>query len=83
VAAYDSTFQVAWDDPIATKLSVNLGDQELTGSTNLLLLCLDLGPRNLISQDDPLGMQLDSTSLVGYEVIDLDELLAVNQHVSE
>src|SRR5205807_2358707 len=83
VATDDSPFEILRYDSITPELGVDLRYQELAGTADLLSFRLNFRPGHVIPKDDSLGMQLHPASLIGFEIADLDELLAVRENFSQ
>ena len=77
MAAYDRSVQVWRNDAKPSNLRIDLGYQELPSTTYLLLLGLYVQARDDIAQNNALSVQLHPATLVGFKIVDLEELLTV------
>ena len=83
MAADDCAVEVVRDDAEATHLRINLCNQKLTSTANLLLLGLDRAPGTASRKDYSLRVKLNTGAAVGFEVINNDELFAVVNHLAK
>jgi hypothetical protein len=77
VAADYCAFKFVWDNAKAAYLGINLRDEELACTADLLRLGLYLNANHAVTQHNPLRVQLHSASLVFPRVVYLDELFSL------
>jgi len=62
---------------------INFGDKKFSWAAYLLLFCLYKCSRNFVSQNNTLGVELNSRTFVGCQIVDDDEFLPLPQHLPQ
>ena len=83
MAADKRAVEVAGYDTEAAYLSVDLGDEELSLTADLLRLGFDLSAGNGVAFDDAFGVKLNAWPLVRLHVVDADELFPLPDDVAK
>lgn len=83
MTAYDASIKIVRDDSESTNFCVYFCNEKFSSAANLLFFSLNFRARNNVSQHYSLGMELNSTALVVFEIANLDKFLPVCKHVTE